>query len=203
MHKIKADNTAIIFIGYQNDYFSPQGVLNSTLAETLQSNQCLAHSIDLIEQVKNTAILLIATPIMFSHDYSEIKDAIGILHSIKEQEAFCEGSFGVESIPEFKTYEQRLITLTGKRGLNAFSNTQLAEHLKAHAIENVVIAGLLTPLCVDSTGRDAYDLGYRVYIIEDCTSADNDFNQNYYINTVFPFYAQTITRSALAAQLNH
>lgn len=50
---------------------------------------------------------------------------------------------------------------------NAFAMTDLVEQLKARGAEGVVIAGMKTQYCVDSTCRAARDLGFDAVLIAD------------------------------------
>src|SRR5437763_1648221 len=47
---------------------------------------------------------------------------------------------------------------------NAFAGTDLQQQLAATGRKNVIIAGLMTHICVSSTARAALDLGFRVTI---------------------------------------
>ena len=72
-------NTALLLIGYQNDYFSNDGALRSVVEESLHANQVLANTISLIENYVNNFGLIIATPIVFTENYKELDNPIGIL----------------------------------------------------------------------------------------------------------------------------
>ncbi|GAB4167395.1 MAG: cysteine hydrolase family protein [Rhodocyclaceae bacterium] len=50
---------------------------------------------------------------------------------------------------------------------NAFRDTGLAGHLKANAIGELVVAGMMTHMCVDTTVRAAFDLGLRCTLAKD------------------------------------
>lgn len=50
---------------------------------------------------------------------------------------------------------------------NAFANTGLADQLQALGVEGVVITGMKTQYCVDSTCRAARDLGFDAVLIGD------------------------------------
>jgi nicotinamidase-related amidase len=73
--------------------------------------------------------------------------------------------------------------------LNAFVQTELEGTLAKNEIENVVFAGAVTSICIDSTARAAYEYGYRVFILEDCTAARTDAEQDFFCGVVFPTYA--------------
>lgn len=60
-----------------------------------------------------------------------------------------------------------------KRTLSAFHGTPLHETLQRHQIERLVIVGLQTQFCIDTTVRHAYNLGYEVLLVEDGHSTYN------------------------------
>ena len=47
---------------------------------------------------------------------------------------------------------------------NAFAGTDLRDRLSATGRKNIVLAGLMTHMCISSTARAALDLGFRVTI---------------------------------------
>jgi len=53
---------------------------------------------------------------------------------------------------------------------NSFHRTELQELLQKHGVERVVICGLQTEYCVDTTLRQALALGYRVVLASDAHS---------------------------------
>ena len=91
--------------------------------------------------------------------------------------------------------------MPGKRGLNAFSNTDLDNLFQQHGITNVAIAGVVTSICVDSTGRSAFERGYKVSILSDCTSGRTTFEQDFYCENVFPLYAEVLNHKQLIERL--
>lgn len=53
-----------------------------------------------------------------------------------------------------------------KHKISSFYKTDMEEEL--HWIENVVVCGILTNLCVRSFVQDAYDRDYKIVLIKDC-----------------------------------
>jgi nicotinamidase-related amidase len=74
--------------------------------------------------------------------------------------------------------------------------------LKSRRISTVALAGCKTSLCIDSTGRSAYDKGYKVLILSDCTAGSDDFEQKFYCEKIFPLYADVIDHRQFLAQLD-
>jgi nicotinamidase-related amidase len=189
---LKAAETALVLIGYQNDYFAEDGILRE-FVEGHARDTTLQNTIKLLDAVKELPeLLVIATPIQFTSDYSEITEPVGILKAIIDVGAFRRGQKGTETIPVITDLGDRVVNVPGRRGLNAFSNTDLEDVLRGHNIRNVVIAGAVTSLCIDSTARSAFDRDFQVYILSDCTAGRTDTEQQFYANEVFPMYSQVI-----------
>lgn len=121
-------NTALVLIGYQNDYFAQDGILRPIVEESIRVNNTISNTVKLLEGLcaLDALPVIIATPIIFSDDYSELEhNPVGILHHIKELGAFKLNQKGSETIPELLQFGERIHYLPGKSGLNAFSNTDL------------------------------------------------------------------------------
>ena len=73
-----------IFVGYQNDYFAPEGILRSVVEEADRTRNILSNTLSLIEALESRNATLIQTPIIFTEDYSELVDPVGILKVIKD-----------------------------------------------------------------------------------------------------------------------
>ena len=50
---------------------------------------------------------------------------------------------------------------------NSFRNTPLREKLEALGAKNLVVAGMMTHMCVDASVRQAADLGYKITLLGD------------------------------------
>ena len=60
---------------------------------------------------------------------------------------------------------------------NCFRETQLLEHLRAAGISRLVVAGMMTHMCIDTTIRAAGDLGFACLLAHDaCATRDLAFN---------------------------
>ena len=190
--------TALVLIGYQNDYFAPEGALVGALEDAEWRVKMLDNTVKLIESLSATDALIISTPIVFTKSYEELVEPTGILQTIVDVGAFKDGENGAETISELSDFGDRILEIPGKRGLNAFSNTDLDATLKEREITDVVIAGVVTSICIDSTGRAAHERGYRVSVVKDCTAGRTEFEQDFYCDKVFPLYAKVIESRELA-----
>jgi len=58
-------------------------------------------------------------------------------------------------------------TVIEKNFPNSFRNTPLREKLEGLGVKNLVVAGMMTHMCVDASVRHAADLGYRITLLGD------------------------------------
>jgi nicotinamidase-related amidase len=195
-------NTCVVLIGYQNDYFASDGILTKVIEESSRVTGTLQNTFDLINRLKATPVTLVSTPIVFTPNYSELAEPIGILKTIKEVGAFKKGTKGAETISQLKELGTRVVEVPGKKGLNAFSNTELDKLMKDKEIQNVVLAGAVTSICIDSTGRAASERGFNVTVLSDCTSSRTNHEQAFYCSNVFPLYATVMTSKELLEKLH-
>lgn len=64
-------------------------------------------------------------------------------------------------------------TVIVKKYPNAFVGTELKEQLASHGIENIILAGFMTHMCINSTARGAFNLGFRPTVVA-ATTATRD-----------------------------
>jgi nicotinamidase-related amidase len=185
--------TALILVGYQNDYFAKDGILRGVVEDPLTVDRVLDHTLAFIRALAPTDVTIISTPIILAPDYRAMASPVGILNTMKEVGAFKEGSTGAANIPELDEFADHILYVSGKVGFNAFSNTSLGEVLSERGIESVLVCGMVTSLCIDSTGRAAYERGYNVTILSDCSSARTDTEHQFFCENVFPLYGRAAT----------
>src|SRR5262249_24041180 len=87
---------------------------------------------------------------------------------------FAPGSDGAKIHPKVQGLEGEPVVL--KHHVNSFRETDLKAILDRHGVEEVVICGALSHMCVDAGARAASDLGYRSVVVHDaCATRDQEF----------------------------
>jgi nicotinamidase-related amidase len=136
--------TALIIIDIQNDYF-PGGRMELVGAEAagLRAKEALAcfrgHNLPVIH-IRHLSTRPTATFFLPDTDGIEIHSSVAPLPG--------EAVF-VKNFP------------------NSFRETPLLGHLKGLGIERLALTGMMTSMCVDSTARAAFDLGFQNVLLHD------------------------------------
>ncbi|SFP99564.1 Nicotinamidase-related amidase [Nitrosomonas cryotolerans] len=149
--------TALLLIDFQNDYFSSYDGAKYALSGT--------------EEAANQGAKLLAA---FRAKGLPI---VHVRHEFPTNDApfFLPGSEGAAIHTSVAASSDEPVVL--KHQINSFHDTNLKAILDKQGIENVVIAGAMTHMCVDAVTRAAKDFGYNCAIAHDaCATLDLEFN---------------------------
>ena len=86
-----------------------------------------------------------------------------------------------------------------KRRYSGFFGTDLDLRLREWGVQQVVVTGVVTNICVRSTVHDAYFLGYDVFVPEDCVSATSDREQASSLYDIDTHFGDVVTSAELIA----
>lgn len=138
-------------------------------------------------------------PVIFTqHVHHPNGSDLGIMGWWWEGRCF-EGSEAGEIHPELRPLAgEKVVT---KHRYSAFYNTDLETVLRCLKIEDLVVSGVMTNLCCESTARDAYFRDYRVFIPADGTGTiTEEMHLASLLNLAFGF-AFVTTGDRLIAQV--
>jgi len=207
---IVAEKTAIVLIEAQNDFLSPGGTMYQYIAEQLKERNVIGNLVNLLNGARGKAKIFYLPFQAFKPGFPELKKGgpgtaglRGIEMEMKADwgtGAWVEGTPGPEIVPQL-TPQPGDIVVRGKLTLDAFHSTALNYLLRANEIETVVFCGFHTNWCVESTARSAYDLGYRVVVISDCTGTDTEREQKYAEEVIFPRIGSVMTSDQFLAAI--
>ncbi len=104
---------------------------------------------------------------------------------------FVPGTDGVQIIPAVAPAEGEAVVL--KNYPNSFRDTNLKQMLDDQGIEELVVIGAMSHMCIEATSRAAADFGYPVTVVNDaCATMNLEFE-----GTVVP--AAQVHAAAMAA----
>ena len=193
--------TAVVLIEFQNDFTSEGGTLHGAVRPVMESTNMLANTLDTVREARALGALILHAPITFAEGYPELSaEPYGILKGVVDSKSFRKGTWGAE-IVEALAPQPGDILVEGKRGLDCFASTNLDFILRSRGITDVAVAGFLTNCCVESTMRSAYEKGFRVVTLTDCTAATSEEEQRLAVEKNYPMFSRPLSHREFLAEL--
>ncbi|NOH99353.1 cysteine hydrolase family protein [Vibrio sp. 99-70-13A1] len=88
---------------------------------------------------------------------------------------FVPNTVGCEIHESVRPLDNEIVVI--KHYPSSFRETELNETLKNAGVDELTICGAMTHMCIDTTTRAAFDLGYKCNVISDaCATRDLEFN---------------------------
>ena len=160
---------ALLIIDVQNDYF-PGG--SNELVHPLEAEKRIQ---ELIAESRACG-----RPIVYIQHFNPPGDTF-----------FLEGTFGAEISERIRPQPEDKVIV--KRYPNSFLETELDAFLKSLQVDTLIVCGMMTHMCVDTTVRAAMDYGYQVRLVADaCATMDLVLN-----GETIP--AETVQKAFIAA----
>ena len=159
IYDLSHGRTALLVIDVQREYFDPDGPAFVEHAADIVANDNL-----LIDAFRAHRL-----PIVFmKHEHrADGSDAgrMGDFSAPDEEDSFVAGTPRVELIPELRVRPDDIVVV--KRRYSSFLGTDLEAILHTAASRAVVVCGLMTSFCCETTARDAHGRDYEVLFVAD------------------------------------
>ncbi|MBN9019468.1 MAG: cysteine hydrolase [Rhizobiales bacterium] len=175
--------TAVVVIDMQTDFCGPNGWidrLGQSIANTRKPIEPIAR---LLKAARAAGMTIIHTREGHRPDLTDLNPVkrwrsrahgVGIGDESNLGRALTRGEPGHDIIPEL--YPEPGEIVVDKPGKSSFHATEFDNVLRARGIEAIIIAGVTSDCCVQSTLRDASDLGYDCILVTDGTQAVENTN---------------------------
>jgi nicotinamidase-related amidase len=174
---VDLDRTALLIIDMQRDFLEPGG-FGETLGNDVSLLQAAVKPLQaVLAAARDAGLLVIHTREGHRPDLSDAPPAklergspsmrigdVGPMGRI-----LIRGEAGHDIVPELYPIEGEPVI--DKPGKGAFYQTDLESLLRNRAIENLLVAGVTTEVCVNTTVREANDRGYRCVVLGDCCAS--------------------------------
>ena len=175
--EVELGRTALIIIDMQRDFLEPGG-FGETLGNDVTRLRAAVKPLQAVLAAARTAgILVIHTREGHRPDLSDAPPAkvergtpsarigdVGPMGRI-----LVRGEPGHDIVPEL--YPIVGEPVVDKPGKGAFYQTDLELTLRNRGIENLIVTGVTTEVCVNTTVREANDRGYRCVVLSDCCAS--------------------------------
>jgi ureidoacrylate peracid hydrolase len=195
--------TALVVVDLQNAFMMP-GVAHS---ECKMAPKIVPNVNRLAQAVRATGGKVVWIQTAFTEESLE---SWSVLHGMalparteKRIEALSRGSKGYELWAELEVKPEDLIV--EKLRFSAFiqGSSNLAEVLRAHGLDTVLITGTVTSVCCESTARDAMMLNFKTIMVTDGNAASTDEDHNGALIGFYLTFGDIMSTDMLISRLEH
>jgi nicotinamidase-related amidase len=130
------------------------------------------------------------------HDYFFTKEA-----GARHRDNLTEGADGHQLHPDLDVRQGDCFA--SKRRFSAFmpGHSELLDKLAQRGIKNVVITGMLTNMCCETSARDAMMLDYKVVMVSDANAARFEEDHNTGFTTVYQSFCDVLSTDEVLNEL--
>lgn len=159
---------ALLVVDVQNDFVSPNGSAGKRGEDVGAALAMMPQLLSLITAARRVGL----TIVYIRTTHSEWTDTPSWIYRSTQRSGLStcrEGSWGAEFYDGIVPQANERVVI--KHRYSAFIHTDLNTVLKARGIQSVLVCGVATNVCVETTARDAYMFDYYVTVIDDCSAA--------------------------------
>ena len=174
---VELERTALVIIDMQRDFLEPGGFGEALGNDVKRLQTAVGPCKAVLEGARAAGLLIIHTREGHRPDLSDAPPAkvergaagrrIGDAGPMGR--ILVRGEPGHDIIPELYPIDDEPVI--DKPGKGAFYQTDLELMLRNAGIETLIVCGVTTEVCVNTTVREANDRGYRCLVLADCCAS--------------------------------
>ncbi|TFV49308.1 cysteine hydrolase [Bradyrhizobium niftali] len=189
----RTEKSALILIEYVNDWLAPTGGINGQFQDREQFDTAVANSRTVLAEARHRDDMdVIHVSLRFEPTFKVLGEGKYSLRKLIP----VYGSFLGEQadfFPGFEPQDGEFVVGERPGGSSAFAGTTLDSYLRNNRIFDIYVMGFALRQCVESTVRNAHDLGYHTNVIYDASAAFTSDHETAFLSDIAPFYANAIT----------
>ncbi len=188
-------HTAVVVVDMQNDFCAEGGYIHKRTGADMSANRPLAERINRLIAAGRAA----GAEIVWIQANYEPRFLSGqaLAKRARRQiaDVCCEGESWGWSFYEVAPDDGEIVI--EKHTFSGFHGTELDRLLRFRGIRTLVMTGVATNVCVDSTLRDGYFNGYYIVVPEDCVGSHVQHLHEATLESVSAHFGEVATSAAL------
>jgi ureidoacrylate peracid hydrolase len=189
-------NAALLVIDVQNDFVADGGFFDRIGADVKTVQKAIPSLVGLIGKAREAGVPVIFVQAIYDPQFLSAPMRERNQRRAVEMPRCLTGSWGADFYSVQPAAGEAVVI---KHRYSAILNTELDALLKSRGIRSLLLAGVATDTCVESTGRDAYFMDYYVSIVADCCGAASESDHDGALKRFDRDYGAIVTSSEIVA----
>lgn len=169
MATLTPDRTAVVIVDMQNGFCHPKGSFGRAGADVSGCAAATPGCVALVEAARAAGVPVVWTRAIHHDDLSDWRmlTEVPMYAGLIGIGSCVEGSWDADLVDGLAPAPDDIV-LTKSR-FSPFVETDIAQRLRALGVENLLVGGVGTSACVESTVRDASQRDFRTYVVTEAT----------------------------------
>jgi ureidoacrylate peracid hydrolase len=177
------DSCALLVVDMQNGFCHPSGSFAAMGFDVAALRAAISGCAELIAAARRAGVPVIFTRYVYQRGYADAGVTNRELFpGIRQHNGLLAGSWDADLLAEFPVSDDDVII--DKSRYSAFYGTRLEPLLRGQCIRSVVVCGVTTAMCVETTVRDASQRDYRTFIVGDATAEFTSERHQHALDTI-------------------
>jgi len=172
---IAQETSALVIVDMQNGFLRPDGFLAKGGQDWRRCASTIEPNRHVLAAARAAGIPIFFTRYTLRPDYSDAGLLALWRPRLKDVGAMVRGTRDWELCEELAPNPGE--TIIDKTRYSGFYRTDLENELRSRGVSLIVVTGVTTNMCVESTVRDAFTLDFKVVVLEGCVNAPDDLMQ--------------------------
>jgi len=192
-------NVALLVIDMQNGFCSDNGSVNAVGLPAKRLQPAISPCVKLVAAARDAEVPIIFTRYGYRSDY---RDGGLMVHELipdlKNGKTLIANTWDTDILDELAPRETDFVV--DKNRPSSFYGTSLDGILKNLAIENLVVCGVTTNCCVETTVRDASQRDYRTFVVRDAVAKYEDDRHEVALKSIDMLFGHVVESDSIIAE---
>jgi nicotinamidase-related amidase len=202
LHDITKGRSALVFIEFQQEWLAGDGILQQRLIKDREPFLAsIENGAKVMESARANGWTVVHAGLDLSADpgyliFNGGRGVLGLRQAIPQAGTWQREGAG--RVAPFAPLEGEFV-VAGRSGASVLKNSTLDPFLRNRRIDTLFLMGFATHVCVESSLREAHDMGYNAYMVEDaCAAFERVQHEHVRKHVVHHFGAETNTAELTA-----
>jgi ureidoacrylate peracid hydrolase len=201
--KVDPNHAALLVVDVQNDFAAEGGMMDREGGDLTMSQGIIPRLEQLIDQAREADVPVIFIRNIYSTDANwylsdswleqakRARQGSYVIHSVCAADSWA-GDF-------YKVRPTEKDVIVTKHRFSAFQDTDLDLILRSRGIRTLIMTGIATNVCVESTARDGFFRDYYIAFTSDCTATYLQEDHDGTLNNIRRYFGEVVTADEVAA----